>query len=37
MMKCTVCGAVMGCNDTDRSVQALNGIVGKRLTYRIPN
>jgi hypothetical protein len=27
----------LGFNDTDRSVQALNGIVGKRLTYRIPN
>lgn len=27
----------LGCNDTDRSVAALSGIVGKRLTYAIPD
>jgi transposase-like protein len=26
--------AALGCNDADRSVSALSGIVGKRLTYR---
>lgn len=26
--------AALGCNDTDRSVAAMQGIVGKRLTYR---
>lgn len=26
----------LGCNDTDRSQEALKGVVGKRLTYRIP-
>jgi hypothetical protein len=26
--------AALGCNDTDRSVAALSGIVGKRITYR---
>ena len=26
--------AALGCNDTDRSLAALSGIVGKRLTYR---
>ena len=29
--------AALGCNDTDRSVAALSGIVGKRLTYQGPN
>jgi hypothetical protein len=24
----------VGCNDTDRSVEAMKGIVGKRITYR---
>lgn len=27
----------LGCNDTDRSVAALSGIVGKRLTYQTAN
>jgi hypothetical protein len=27
----------LGWNVADRSLQALNGIVGKRLFYRIPN
>ena len=26
--------AALGCNDTDRSVAALSGIIGKRLTYK---
>ena len=29
--------AALGCNDTDRSVAALSGIVGKRLTYSAAN
>ena len=29
--------AALGCNDTDRSVAALSGIVGKRLTYARPD
>lgn len=29
--------AALGCNDTDRSVSALKGIVGKRLTYARPD
>jgi len=29
--------AALGCNDTDRSVAALSGIVGKRLTYKGPD
>ena len=29
--------AALGCNDTDRSVAALSGIVGKRLKYAGPN
>ena len=29
--------AALGCNDTDRSVAALAGIVGKRLTYARPD
>lgn len=27
----------LGCNDTDRSINAIGGIVGKRLTYRTAN
>jgi len=27
----------LGCNDKDRSVEAMKGIVGKRLTYKGPN
>lgn len=27
----------LGCNDKDRSVAALSGIVGKRLTYARPD
>jgi transposase-like protein len=29
--------AALGCNDTDRSVAALSGIIGKRLTYKSAN
>jgi transposase-like protein len=29
--------AALGCNDTDRSIAALSGIVGKRLTYARPD
>jgi transposase-like protein len=29
--------AALGCNDTDRSLAALSGIVGKRLTYKSAN
>ena len=29
--------AALGCNDSDRSTSALAGIVGKRLTYAIPD
>jgi len=29
--------AALGCNDQDRSVAAMKGIVGKRLTYKLPD
>jgi hypothetical protein len=29
--------SALGCNDADRSAQALRGVVGKRLTYRRPD